>query len=135
MSALVWSDHYSVGVKQFDAQHQQLFRLVNELFAAMQAGQGNDVLQGILFGLVRYTKDHFAAEEKVMDSLHYAGLKQHIDEHRKLTEQVEKFTQDFKAGKQTLSISVLNFLKHWLVDHIGTCDHKYSAHLISKGMS
>jgi hemerythrin len=135
MSILTWSDQYSVKIKQFDAQHQELFRMINELFAAMQEGKGNEILHGILHGLVQYTKSHFAAEEGAMRALKYPEIDKHVAEHHKLTAEVENFVRDFRAGKQMLSISILNFLKGWLQEHIKLTDRRYSDHLIAKGMS
>ena len=135
MSMLTWSDQYSVRIKQFDTQHQQLFRMVNELFTAMQAGKANSILHGILHGLVKYTNDHFAAEESAMRALKYPEVEKHVAEHRKLTAEVESFARDFSSGKQMLSISILNFLKGWLQEHIKLTDRRYSDHLIAKGMS
>ena len=50
----------------------------------------------------------------------------HRAEHEKLTKQVVDFQRDFRAGKIALSISLMNFLKTWLTEHIMGADKKYS---------
>jgi len=43
--------------------------------------------------------------------------------------------KDFDSGKGSVSVDLLNFLKDWLVGHIGNSDKKYSQFLNSKGVS
>ena len=63
MPLFTWNASYSVNVKRFDADHQQLFSILNELHDAMKAGRGKEVLEGTLTELLRYTERHFTAEE------------------------------------------------------------------------
>ena len=39
-----WNHEYSVGIASVDAQHQKLFAIARELYAAMSAGQGKSAL-------------------------------------------------------------------------------------------
>ena len=44
MALLNWSSELSVGIPKIDQQHQKLVGFLNELYDAMQAGKGRDVL-------------------------------------------------------------------------------------------
>lgn len=125
MAFLEWSDAYSVGVERYDHQHQQLARMLNELHDAMLAGKGSEKLGPILDGLIQYTKTHFHDEENEMARYGYASLKAHVEEHRKLTDQVIDFQTKLKNGQVVLSVPVMQFLKEWLTHHIMETDKQY----------
>ena len=78
MPLMTWTDKLSVGVGVIDEDHKKLVGMVNELYDAMQAGQGRDSLGRILNGLVQYTKFHFAREEKCFAQTGYPAAVPHI---------------------------------------------------------
>jgi hemerythrin len=49
-----WKPDYSVKIASIDGQHQNLFRMGEELYAAMSAGQGKAVLSKTLDRLVQH---------------------------------------------------------------------------------
>src|ERR1035438_882051 len=75
-----WKNEYVVGIGSIDAQHQGLFAIGRELYAAMTAGQGKSVLARILARLVQYTTVHFAHEERLMQLYHYPDFAKHRSE-------------------------------------------------------
>ena len=118
-----------------DEDHKKLVGMVNELYDAMQAGQGRDSLGRILNGLVQYTKFHFAREEKFFAQTGYPAAAPHKQEHDALTRQVLDVQQKYAAGATaTLSLDVMQFLKNWLINHIQGSDQKYRPHLNAKGI-
>lgn len=129
-----WTPSYSVKVKRFDEDHQQLFSVVNELHDGMKAGRGNVVLQDVLLKLLRYTERHFTAEEAVMKELGYPELAAHVDEHHKFIEKVTKVVDQYKANAVGLSVDVLDFLVKWLSQHIMAVDKRYGDFLNAKGV-
>jgi len=129
MSLIAWSNEYSVQVPMFDRQHQELFRLVNELHDAMSQGRSKDVMQRVLQGLMKYTQTHFADEERAMRECGYPEYDQHLAEHEKFTREVQRFADDYAQGRTALSISVIDFLCVWLRNHIASSDKRYSSAL------
>src|SRR5690348_16714561 len=115
INLITWSDRYSVGVEKIDAEHQKLIALVNELYAAILAGNPADTTSKVLNGLVSYTLSHFASEELMMKRCNYPGYPQHKAEHEKLVTQVKQLQQDLKAGKAAISQEVMSFLQTWLI--------------------
>ena len=73
MAYFPWKPEYSVGIEKFDRQHKVLVHFLNELYEALQAGQGRKALAHVLNGLIVYTNTHFAAEEKLMERYGYPG--------------------------------------------------------------
>jgi len=136
MPLMTWTERLSVGVKVLDEDHKRLVALVNELYDAMQAGHGRDTLGRILDGLVRYTKEHFAREEKFFAQSHYPAADSHRQQHEALTRQVMDVQRKYAAGSaSTLSLDVLQFLKNWLINHIQGSDQKYRVHLNANGIT
>ncbi len=134
MALMTWNDKLSVGIKQFDEEHQQLVRLVNQLHEAMKTGQGKQSLGSILQSLISYTRNHFAAEERLMQSHGYPDYAEHKKEHNALTLSVLDLQKEFQAGNVLLSQKVMNFLKEWLTGHIQGLDKAYGPFLRGKGV-
>jgi hemerythrin len=128
-----WSDAYSVGISQIDAQHKGLIRLINDLHSAMGAGKGKQALGTIIDELVRYTESHFNYEEGMLRQRQYSNLGAHQTEHKKLTGQVVELRERFRNSKLTISVEVMQFLKNWLADHIMVHDQAYARELKAAG--
>jgi hemerythrin len=124
-----WNNAYSVGIPSVDAQHQNLFATARELHHAMSSGQGKAAMGKILDRLVQYTKAHFAHEERLMRLADYPGLESHKGEHEALTRKVLDLQREFEAGKTSISVQMLQFLRTWLQQHIQHSDLAYAPYL------
>lgn len=127
-----WKPEYSVLIPAIDAQHQRLFALAHDLHAAMLEGKGKTVLEQSLSRLVDYTKEHFSAEEEFMGQYQYPQIAAHKMLHDQLTGQVVDMQARFIGGENTLSLSLMAFLKNWLEQHIAGSDQQYSAYIRGK---
>ena len=127
-----WKDLYSTGIHSVDAQHRNLFAVAEDLYAAMSTGQGKASVGRTLDRLVQYTASHFSHEERLMRLHDYPDLAAHKAEHEKLTSQVLAFQADFRSGKVTMTVQLLQFLKDWLQNHIQGSDMKYAPFLKDK---
>jgi hemerythrin len=134
MAFLDWQPNFSVSVKEIDDQHQYLISLINNLYAAMQSGQDREALGKLINQLVIYAAMHFAKEEHYFDLLGYPESDAHKREHDAFEMKVTEFEDNFKYGKQDMSIDVMNFLCNWLVDHIKGSDKKYGPFLNERGI-
>ncbi len=129
MALVTWSEGLSVSVQEMDKQHQELIRLINQLHEAMKNGKGKDEIGKVLTGLIRYTKIHFAAEEKLMQEAHYPGYQQQKSAHEALVKQVLDLQTRFNANETLKPAEVITFLSNWLVNHIKGEDKKYAPFL------
>ena len=125
MALLTWSSKYSVGVQAMDNQHTVLFGILNDLHSAMMGGKAQKVTGELLQKLVKYTREHFAAEEAVMAAAGYPGLQNHRVKHRDLIKQVNEFASRYERGETNLNLTLLNFLRDWLTNHIQSEDKQY----------
>jgi len=113
-SVFTWKQAYEVGNPTVDSQHRKLVGLVSDLHTAMSKGQGRPALTRILQELLHYTVQHFKDEEIIMSRAAYPKLVAHIAMHCDLTLTVNKLYANLQAGKATITVETLNFLKTWL---------------------
>jgi diguanylate cyclase (GGDEF)-like protein/hemerythrin-like metal-binding protein len=122
---LVWSVAHEVGILEIDEQHGRLVELLNQLTDALRNGEVHDAA---LQEVVRYTKFHFATEERLMRNLRYDGAAAHRDMHQRLLEDLNGLCLD-GAG---LSVSlIVRYLREWLLRHVDGADRDLAAALLT----
>jgi hemerythrin len=135
MAFIDWDDvKYSVGVKQFDDEHKELVRLLNELHSAMKAGHGRDVVAPTLNSLARYVRQHFAGEEAIMAKYAYPGNSAQKLQHETFTKRLADYQKGFESGEIGITVDLLQFLQSWLIDHIVRVDRQYASFFATKGL-
>ncbi len=135
MAYIKWDTSYETGIKKFDAQHQKLVNLINDLYEGMQQGKGKEAVGRVLEELIKYTKEHFVDEEALMQQHNYPGYLAQKGEHERLVKEVATLMEKHKSGAMSLSIETSTFLKNWLTNHILGVDKKYSVFFQGKGVS
>jgi hemerythrin-like metal-binding protein len=135
MGFITWNDHYSVKVPEIDDQHKKLIALANQLYDAMRAGKGRDVLGPVLTELVEYTAYHFESEERLMLQHAYPEHDEHKELHDSMAEKARQLRDDFRQGQESRAMDVMLFLSNWLNIHILEVDMRYAAFLSDKGVS
>ncbi len=126
MAFIEWQDSYSVDHPQLDQQHRTLVQMVNDLHAAMSAGQVQQALGGILDKLVGYTVQHFRTEEQLMAQAGYPYLESHRKLHADLTNKALEFQKSFQSGATAINARLASFLREWLTTHILQQDRQYA---------
>lgn len=129
-----WDPSYSVKVKRFDDDHQELFHIINQLYDGMMARKGQEVLQTVLTQLLHYSEQHFAGEELAMKSVGFPQLQAQIEQHRKFASKITDVMKRYQAGGLGISIDVLDFLTLWLKQHIVGMDKQYGDFMNAKGI-
>lgn len=134
MSLIKWSKDYSVGIASIDEHHKIIIDYINELFAATERGEIEQVISRVLDGLLEYTEVHFVYEEDLFEMFGYQTSSEHHDEHQKFIVRLDRLIKDHKLGKVAIGMEVMDFLKQWLLNHILKSDMAYSQFLIEKGV-
>ncbi len=134
MALITWSDKLSLGIKELDDQHKVWLEIINELNEAMRIGKSKEVLGDVFKKLLDYTKYHFKTEEDLFNKYLYPLATEHKNKHNKMVDEVNKYYNDFKAGKLTVSINLMQLLSNWLIDHIQKEDKQYAPFLKEKGL-
>lgn len=132
MKKIVWSEQFSVGVKEMDFQHQKIIRIFNTLVDNAQADPQSEKVSELLAAMVEYASEHFKCEEQLLRDYAHPDLEDQIIEHREFRRQAAKFC--LLASKEDGKVihALLNYLQHWWTAHILEKDKKYAALLGEK---
>jgi len=135
MPLMTWTEGMSVGVKALDDDHKMLIEMLNELNGGIESGQPRVALENVIDGLTRYTRLHFAREERFFAQAGFPGAAEHTAEHERLTRRVLNIQARVESGQSMeLSLEALNFIKNWLTNHILGSDMEYGPCLNAKGI-
>ncbi|MCB2230316.1 bacteriohemerythrin [bacterium] len=122
-----WKKEYEIGVSQIDTQHKKLVDLLERLRLSLPNGLQNPMVGSALKEIVEYTQTHFRDEETLMRGIRFADLDRHAILHKVLLGEVAGILKKLKAGEDYNALDLLQFLKHWLVDHIIKEDSRIGA--------
>ena len=128
---VTWNPKYSVHVDLVDAQHRELFFIMNRIADLYESGS-KDLLP-VLKDLVQYAMDHFHAENMIMIKASYPGIINHSKEHEKFTEEVRGFLADYEKQDDKLTYRMLIYIRDWLLSHTQQVDMKYADYLTRTG--
>lgn len=130
-----WTSEMTVSVKVLDDDHKKLIDMLNILHEGIVSSEPRAVLETVIEGLLRYTRFHFAREEKLFAQSGFPGGAAHKSEHDLLTRRVGNLQARFENGQLLeLSMQAMEFLKSWITDHIQGSDKAYGPFLNSKGI-
>jgi hemerythrin len=127
----MWTDDLSVGVKDIDQQHQELFKRINMLMDAMWEGKGKDEVGNLMNFLAEYVVVHFADEEALMESSEYPGLEGHRKIHQDFVRSIDGTKKRFDEDEVNTDfvVGVLDETCRWLREHIGKTDKLIGEHM------
>jgi|GEM_PF-1336790 len=100
---LAWHPTYLSGHEVIDAQHQSLFSMANELFAA-STGSIEEVMQ-VSNRIIAEVIAHFEEEEEILSKISYRKLEEHKKSHQHLLAQIELLVE--KLRNQEINVKVL----------------------------
>ncbi|MCE5269771.1 bacteriohemerythrin [bacterium] len=123
-----WEKSYSVGIRELDAQHIELFRLLDELSEAIEDNLPLDIEYSVI-KLDVYTLYHFVCEEHLMKKHGYPEFDAQVAEHEVFKRRVKDFRQRLDKDSAGLALEIKSFLYDWITNHIRTEDHKYGPFL------
>lgn len=101
----------------------------------MRLGNGQTVTAPLLQKLLRYAKEHFTAEERMMELVKYPALAAHRERHHALTGKVAEFMARLEKGATAINVELMLFLRDWLQNHIKREDKEYRPWLNTHGVN
>jgi hemerythrin-like metal-binding protein len=117
MARIEWDPTLSVGVDSIDQQHRFLVELINKIAECVRTKRTEKIGQAFHF-LREYTVYHFNEEEAYMHKVGYPGLAEQKKAHLELKQRVKEFQDNFYRKADMSEGVVLEFLRHWLIDHV-----------------
>lgn len=123
---IAWKPYYSVNDPALDGEHQQIIKLIDELYASIATSRENVKTKEVLERLIQYTFTHFKHEEDAMRVCGYPSFGAHKAIHDNMRQQ----TLDLREKTGLVSgKDLLRFLKEWWTNHIQTEDKEYAPYL------
>ncbi len=121
-----WTPDLSVGIEKIDGQHQEMFKMAEQLFSADNAAKGAGFFEELLGFLDEYTKKHFADEEAYMESIGYPGLAQQQHDHAEFLCKLVMLKEDFEQSGKCVDVILKTnrLVLGWLKGHISCADKK-----------
>ena len=133
MRLFKWNKIHAVFIPEIDTEHQNIFRLADELHQAVVGGAPADRAQAILRELIASGEDHFAHEERLMRATHYPASAWHKGQHDTVRKRVKEFAPRIEGGEREAALLLLEFLSGWLRDHFRLADCMMAAHVRNYG--
>lgn len=100
-----------------DAQHQQLFKLIEQL-------NESPVDDQVFRHLFDYAENHFKLEEAYMQQLDFPEAEEHIRAHDKFRDELKIMMRDCADYDDVFRLALSEFLTGWLKGHIFGIDKK-----------
>lgn len=126
---LVWDGRYRSGHEVIDGEHEYLFDWANTLLRKLQANANSPVIAADLRELLHWLTAHFRNEERILAELGWAGLDQHMAQHRALEARGEVLLAEVNAGDRKCA-ELLDFIVLEVVArHLARHDAEYFASL------
>lgn len=124
----VWKDEYTVGIPALDADHKELFSIVNDLQRLIEPvdSSSQDKLSDLVDRLMHYVQGHFEREEYLMSQSSYPQLKDHRHKHHdfmRVIYAIHKIVGEIP--EQIDPVKMREFLGSWLMRHILKADRDY----------
>lgn len=126
---LQWTDTLATGVEEIDSQHHYLLHAINQAREELLEANALDRLEPITRELLAYALFHFETEETLMEEYGYpaaeaADAERHCREHRDFSASVLKFREALNREEEVSVEALLQFLEHWLIEHIMQTDQQ-----------
>lgn len=111
-------DNLKVGIASIDSRHTEFW----DLYLALKAS-GKDHFIDLFESMIEHTKSHFAEEEADMETIVYASLNEHKQEHAKALEEMNYFLEKAKGNKLMFARAYVNErLENWFRQHLLNMD-------------
>lgn len=125
MNKIEWTEDYSVGHAELDAQHRVLIEMVNSLIEVDAMEYEQEAIATIIGQLTDYAATHFGDEERLMAQSSYSGYEAHCLEHDAFRRKNEELHLAAQQEEGRVVEEIITYLRTWVVDHILGSDMDY----------
>lgn len=128
-----WDESLSVGIREIDDQHKELFDRINHLLRTIGELHAQGELKKTLDFMEEYALLHFGAEEEQMILTNYGGYGEHKGQHDHLRDEISGLRARLagEGPNEKLLVDAQELLVDWLQRHIRSIDMKMARHLKS----
>ena len=129
---ITWRPEFATGVAIIDDQHRVLVTMLSSAEEKLTDRSPIEDFRLIVQGLLNYAGYHFGTEESLMNETGFrpamsVEAARHQAEHKSFAGKVAAIQAGLLAGEPITKAELLDFLSHWLVDHILDTDKIFAA--------
>jgi hemerythrin len=121
-----WDDRFKTNNGIIDTQHQELFRLCEELHSLHNNEfiiDKYDKIVDAIEALKAYTVYHFTAEERYMTGIGYRHIDTHKEQHQSFISKLDAIDYNrLDYDQDSYLLELLTFVIEWITEHILTED-------------
>ena len=109
--------------ESLDRDHQHLADIVNQIVKAIDDDEA-EKCEGLVYDLVKSSKEHFSHEEALLVKVGYPDVKKHQDHHKSLNTKMDHMIEFAKMARenQMARDSLRKELVFFLMDDVITTD-------------
>lgn len=131
MSLIEDEDYLHLDISEIDAIHAEFAALVNRLAAADRTE-----FAAVFPELLAHTRVHFATEEDLMRRTNFPGRGEHLAEHGRVLDEMERFAERLAAGKTFFARAYIeDRVPDWFANHTRTLDYSLAIFLKVQGIA
>ncbi len=124
MKCIRWNKSYELGIPEIDIQYRILFNIIKILVDSVDQKREEDIIEGVLTEISRYTYYHSETEEKLFEK-GTLEIEEHIQEHEKFKEDISKFKVMYEnQPDEELVEMMLLYLQSWIENHVIGIDRR-----------
>ncbi|NOZ92477.1 MAG: hemerythrin family protein [Dictyoglomi bacterium] len=126
-----FADDMKIGHPLIDEQHKNMVEEVDAIYRELSKGEVDDnIVKKHLVFLLKYAKEHFHTEEKIMQQIGYPDYDEHHEAHEWFIQETKKLIADYNRYGPTKSLMVHmhHLLVDWLISHICGMDKKFGSY-------
>ena len=125
MKKITWSEAFSVGVADLDAQHQKIIELINTLENSSEEQGDSDSVAYVLNEMHSYIIEHFSTEEGMLKKKKYPGLEAQKASHDAFIKEFSHICLQVERDRESGVQHLMEYLSDWWTRHILEDDMKY----------
>jgi hemerythrin len=122
-----WEREIALGYEGMDREHGLQLQLLDALEAGIAAGADPLATAEILEKLLDYSDVHFGSEELLMRLHSYPRYGLHVEEHRRLVDQLQAIRA--REGERAATLELVRELRRWVSGHIQAMDRDFVEHV------
>lgn len=118
MNKIVWTDDFTVGVKEIDNQHKKITEVFNGLIDQPNLCSGSEAIGVSLDLLTSLFSSHFVLEEHLMKKNALEQFDAHKAEHEESKMKIAEFCAAVRENQEDKANDLLGFLCDWWESHM-----------------
>lgn len=123
-----WKDEYCLGDKEVDRESKKLFDIAKTALSVQFLEDEGEVvsrLKKVIDELSFYVSTHYVIEQKFYQNLQYPKLDEHIQKHKKIVQNLNRFISNLNSlSLEEVKLQLFAIIKRDFIDHIIIEDKK-----------